>query len=768
MDELDWLRKCLDSGTIKLIGVKAAGGFGKSALVAKFCEELTGWNVVWTTFSQVYPFAVWGRWLLNKLERPVPEKDDDLIIALCDALASGKYLLVWDNLETLLKADGLKASENWFDDGYGQFLLRWFSSQSLSKILVTSREQPRLPANTFNQCKWLALDGLSDDAGVSLLGDLGISGSDFDLEEFVKNTAGHPLLIKLVAGILHEEEGEEVDISALNQDIFQIIGLHRNDPEASISQIIDASIGRLRDEIKVFLSRLSVYLLPFDKEAAGVMWSNLPGVGEMSLKQVEDELRLLMKRCLLQESRQEKNHQKVWIFQFQPLIQRYLQQKISEPELSQEKQVAHQQAIVYYEKHRKPQLEFTDELEAVTEYLQIFHHQCELGNYLLAFNIIQEETNPDDRYSDCDSVLRFRGYNAIRLTLYERLFTEWSLEIDEEVIPISFINTIIIYGNVLEFLDRRDEALNRYQEALNFYRQIGDRLGEANTLKAIGDVLQFLKRSDEALNRYQEALNFYRQIGAKLGEANTLIAIGDVLQFLHRRDEALNRYQEALNFYRQIGAKLGEANTLIAIGDVLQFLDRRDEALNHYQEALNFYRQIGAKLGEANTLIAIGDVLQFLDRRDEALNHYQEALNFYPQIGDRLGEANTLQELGTLQSNPQETLKYLQDAQNLYIQIQDIYSQSRNLLFIANAQLKIGDKAAAISCLTEASDLASTINFQPLQKYAENQIAEIQGEIENSPTSNLWLFLRGLLRKRWLVFGLLFLLGLVVVLLLSR
>ena len=124
--------------------------------------------------------------------------------------------------------------------------------------------------------------------------------------------------------------------------------------------------------------------------------------------------------------------------------------------------------------------------------------------------------------------------------------------------------------------------------------------------------------------------------------------------------------------------------------------------------------------------------------------------------------------MGTLQSNPQETLKYLQDAQNLYIQIQDIYSQSRNLLFIANAQLKIGDKAAAISCLTEASDLASTINFQPLQKYAENQIAEIQGEIENSPTSNLWLFLRGLLRKRWLVFGLLFLLGLVVVLLLSR
>jgi predicted negative regulator of RcsB-dependent stress response len=31
-------------------------------------------------------------------------------------------------------------------------------------------------------------------------------------------------------------------------------------------------------------------------------------------------------------------------------------------------------------------------------------------------------------------------------------------------------------------------------------------LGEAYTLKAIGDVLQFLKRSSEALERYEQAL----------------------------------------------------------------------------------------------------------------------------------------------------------------------------------------------------------------------------------------------------------------------
>ncbi|MEH2254767.1 tetratricopeptide repeat protein, partial [Nostoc sp.] len=72
------------------------------------------------------------------------------------------------------------------------------------------------------------------------------------------------------------------------------------------------------------------------------------------------------------------------------------------------------------------------------------------------------------------------------------------------------------------------EALERYEAALAFYREIGDRLGEANTLKAIGDVLQFLDRRSEALERYEAALAFYRDTGSRLGEANTLIAIGDV------------------------------------------------------------------------------------------------------------------------------------------------------------------------------------------------------------------------------------------------
>ena len=288
-------------------------------------------------------------------------------------------------------------------------------------------------------------------------------------------------------------------------------------------------------------------------------------------------------------------------------------------------------------------------------------------------------------------------------------------------------NTLQAIGDVLQFLKRSDEALSRYEQALSFYREIGDRLGEANTLQAIGDVLQFLKRSDEALSRYEQALSFYREIGDRLGEANTLKAIGDVLQFLDRRDEALSRYEQALSFYREIGDRLGEANTLQAIGDVLQFLKRSDEALSRYEQALSFYREIGARLGEANTLQAIGDVLQFLKRSDEALSRYEQALSFYREIGARLGEANVLQELGKLEDDLKQSLEYIQQAQNLYQQIGDVYSQSRNLIyFLAEVQLEMGDKTAAINSLILGQELATKINYQPFQKRAQEKLAEIE------------------------------------------
>ena len=132
-------------------------------------------------------------------------------------------------------------------------------------------------------------------------------------------------------------------------------------------------------------------------------------------------------------------------------------------------------------------------------------------------------------------------------------------------------------------------------------------------------------------------------------------------------------------------------------------------------------------MGEANTLKAIGDVLQFLKRSEEALENYQSALDFYRDIGDRLGEANVLQEYGKLEKYHTKALNHFTSAQEIFTQIRDKYSQSRNLLFIADILVKLNRKQEAIQSLEQAGNLAEAINYEPLLNYALAQIKEIKG-----------------------------------------
>jgi hypothetical protein len=100
---------------------------------------------------------------------------------------------------------------------------------------------------------------------------------------------------------------------------------------------------------------------------------------------------------------------------------------------------------------------------------------------------------------------------------------------------------------------RHDDAEARYHEALPIYRQIGDRLGEANTLQALGDAALSLDRYDDAEARYHEALPIYRQIGARLGEANTLLGQGRLRRAVGDVPAAAENLRDAARIYRAIG-----------------------------------------------------------------------------------------------------------------------------------------------------------------------------------------------------------------------
>lgn len=505
--ELATLQSWLADPTVRLIQVTGAGGYGKSSLSAKLCEQIDvagGWDrLIWSNFSEPFRFAIWGRWLLQHwgIEVPETESDPALIQRIIHHLATVRGLIVLDNLETLL-TDAL----GWHDPAYQQFLLNWLESGSRSVLWVTSREQPPLPNNLRNKCRQWALKGLTEAAGVALLRQgWHIQGATADLAEFVRLVEGHPLLLNLAAGFLVAEEGEAPEITALKRldvNLFELLGQHRGDPEASVQKLLNASLSRLEPWLRQLLVDVSVYRGKFDRVMAQVMVPDL---------EVTDKaLRAMEQRSLLQAQKSAGG----WQFQFQPLIQRYLQQT------GGKQTTAHTRAMRYFQERCLP-LHKETAASAIAPYLARFYHLCELEHYGWALSSLQSETVEGERYSSCDMFLKFQGSGLDRLELkelYARLLESWHPQTSEEC------------------------------------RQFGD------ALKAIGDVLQFLKQSRDALSRYDEALAIFRSVGARLGEANTLCGIGSLQD---DPVQALAAFQAALAIYEQIGDQYSQGRVLL-------------------------------------------------------------------------------------------------------------------------------------------------------------------------------------------------------------
>ena len=116
-----------------------------------------------------------------------------------------------------------------------------------------------------------------------------------------------------------------------------------------------------------------------------------------------------------------------------------------------------------------------------------------------------------------------------------------------------------------------------------------DKQLKANVRKAIGDVQQFRDDRDAAIESYNEALKLFRQVGDKLGEANTLQSLGkmmiikaeDQLSF----EKGMETIQTAMQIYEEINAMAGQINILMFLSQVTANMGQIDKALEIAQAA---------------------------------------------------------------------------------------------------------------------------------------------------------------------------------------
>ena len=481
--EIANLKLWLNNPNIPLIGIEGIGGIGKSMLSAYIYEDETiaGFRKrFWADVSSGVIFTDVATQVLQEFGFRVPEQETQLVQALVKCLQSDEYLLIIDNLESLLQTDGI-----WGSQFYEEFFTTWVECGGKSKVIVTTRERPELP----KRWEWLPLSGLKIEDGIKLLTALGIQGK---LEEFVKLVDGYPLLLQFVADLLkveypqdpHLKRLESLGLGNLQQLLTdkKVVGSHRRENVAMVL-VLDTSFGRLSELQKSLLQNISVYRGAVNGKAAIAV---CPG---SSKTEIERELRNLVKRSFLSEKLIDDGR---W-FEFQPVVLEYARYKAGD------QTEAHQKAINYYQSIAKQQPWQTK--DDIQEYLEIFYHFYQLADYDSAFEAIRH----------CDDFLTLRGYYANQVELYGQLVSKWSKTNDKE--NWHYTASLISLGNAYGSLGQYERAIAFHQQSLDIAKEIGDIRGEANDWFNLGLSLEKVDREQDALGAYRNARELYQTMG---------------------------------------------------------------------------------------------------------------------------------------------------------------------------------------------------------------------------------------------------------------
>ncbi|MEA5478421.1 tetratricopeptide repeat protein [Pseudanabaena galeata UHCC 0370] len=703
-DEIKELQTALSNEKVRLIGLTAAGGYGKSALAVKFKEQLApDWRVLWVSFIQPYPLAQFGRWLLEELGRDYDEKWDEetLIGQIVEGLIAEPCLLVLDNMETIIPAEGKSV--------YGQFLSQWLGNGANSKLLLTSREQPVFSANLLPRCYWLALKGLAEaDAMRLVTEDYGLTGTQKELAHFVNRMDRHPLLMQLVSSWMREELGEGACVTEaenLGLDLFTVEGYHR-DTETCVREVVAASLARLSARLGDILKRLSV----------------LRGIFELGLAQgltaevTDAELRYLARLSLLQEFPPEPLKGKPRRFQFLPLISMVVQQQ-ADSELLRS---AHQAALDYFLAHLPaPPWE---SLEDLTAYLEGFYHAGELGEWQLAFDILNEERGGEGKNKSIEEFLDLQGFYRQQAQLYEQVIAGSQREQD------CHRKSLLRLGNCYYFLGQYEKAIFLYQQCYDISEEMGDRQGVANSLGNLGSCYNSLGQYEKAIAYHQQYHDISEEMGNRQGMANSLGSLGNCYNSLGQYEKAIAYHQQSLEIEEEIGNRQGVGSSLSGLGSCYRFLGQYEKAIAYHQQSLEIEDEIGNRQGVARSLGNLGSCYNSLEQYEKAIAYHQQQHDISEEIGFRQGVAISLGNLGSCYNSLRQYEKAIAYHQQSLKIKEEIGYQSG----IAISSHNIGEILIKLEKYTEAETniqnaltIFDEISFQTGKAHSLKALAEI-------------------------------------------
>jgi tetratricopeptide (TPR) repeat protein len=358
-----------------------------------------------------------------------------------------------------------------------------------------------------------------------------------------------------------------------------------------------------------------------------------------------------------------------------------------------------------------------------------------LGQYLQAINFYEQslaiKREIGDRKGEENSLGNLgNAYHSLGQYPQAINFYEQSLAIARKIVDRSGeAKSLIGLGNACISLGQYSQAVNFYEQSLAIVHEIGDHSGEAGSLTGLGNAYYSLGQYPQAIGFHQKSLAIERKIGYRSGEATSLQNLGNAYSSLGKHRQAISFYEQALAIKHEIGDRSGEAGSLNNLGTAYGSLERYPQAIYFFQQSLAIQREIGDRKGEANSLNNLGNTYRSLRQYPQAINFLQQSLTIQREIGDRKGEANSLNNLGSafrsVGQYPQ-AINFLQQSLAIKREIGDCNGEADSLFNMGNAlaRLNHGQRYEALQSYQQALAIYEALKLDHMIEKCKKAIAE--------------------------------------------
>lgn len=240
-------------------------------------------------------------------------------------------------------------------------------------------------------------------------------------------------------------------------------------------------------------------------------------------------------------------------------------------------------------------------------------------------------------------------------------------------------------GTASIWISKNEEALKYCFDAISIFKEIDDKVNEAETNYYVGASFRYLSDYDSAIKYYNECYNINNSIGNEIGMADGLNGLGTVYYSIEQNDKALDVLLESQKLCVKHNDTEIYVKVLDGLGETYHNLKQYDLASEYYTKCASICSEIGNKQVAAFALDGLGRTYSATRNYAEALSKFNESLNLRRELGFKAGEVMTMFNIGCLlvdKNDTQEAIKYLEQSFKLSESInskEGVYKASEKL-----------------------------------------------------------------------------------------